>query len=115
MIDTPAQTASEQAVHKIKNAQQAIELAREAQLAEAVTQTAHQTREAVFSSLKEIFGEGDPKNPGQMKILVNRIPFICDDVRRIHSDIASIKNNITWGVRIVLTAVLLAVLKVVLL
>lgn len=113
MTDKNAQSASSEAVHKIKNAQQAIEIAREAQLAEAVAQTAKQTREAVFSSLKEIFGEGDAKDPEQMKILVRRIPILCTNIETMHTDIASIKSNITWGVRLVLGGVLLAVLKVI--
>lgn len=112
-MEKTAAEASAEAIHKTKGAQQAIELAREAQLAKAVEETAQRTKETLLEALKEVFGDSDTKDPEQMKVLVRRIPILCTNVEQMHTDIASIKDNITWGVRIVIGAVLLAILKVI--
>jgi len=111
---TNAQDASKEAVHKARNAAQAIEMAREAQLAEAIEKTAHSTKAAVLESLKEVFGDGDEKDPNQMRILVRRIPILCTNIQAMHEDIAEIKDGNKWLVRIVVGAVVLAVIKLVL-
>jgi hypothetical protein len=108
--------ASEHAAHKAKSAQMAVEIAREVQLAEAIKKTAEQTKEALIEGLKEVFGEGDEKrDPDQMTILVRRIPLICQDIKQIHSDVADIKDGNKWIVRIVVGAVIVAILKLVIL
>lgn len=113
--ETASEYASKEAVHKTKNAQAAIELAREVQLAEAIAKTASETKAALLEGLREVFGEGDEKrDPEQMQILIRRIPLICQDVRQIHVDVADIKGNLKWGVRTVIGAVLLAVMKLIL-
>lgn len=114
MEHTNPEQASAEAVHKAKNAAQAIEFAREAQLAKAVEDTALRTKEALLDGLREVFGDGDEKDPDQMKILVRRIPILCASVIQMHEDIKNINGNIKWGVRIVIGAVIVAILKLVL-
>lgn len=130
---TPGEQASEVAIHKAKNAQAAVELARELQLEEAIEKTAARTKEALIEGLTEVFGEGDQrKDPAKMQILIRRIPLICKDVRQIHvdmkemkddnkeandqikADVAKINDNIARGVWIILGAVLLAIINLVL-
>ena len=114
---TPGEQASAVAAQKTKNAQAAIETSREVHQAEMIGQT----KDIVIEALREVFGEGDKGASGEMNILVRRIPFICDDIKQIHKDnslttaaIEKINNNISKGVWIILTAVILAVLKLVL-
>lgn len=102
--ETLSQEAQD-AIHKQKNAAQAIESAREVQLAKAVEETALRTKEALLEGLKEVFGDSDALN-GEMKILVRRIPLICQDVKQIHSDISDIRDNIKWGVRVAIGALI---------
>lgn len=122
-MGTPAQDASKEAVHAVAGAAEAVEAARAAQLAEiseenkrvakaAALETAELTKTALVESLKEVFGEGD-RNDGQMVVLVRRIPILCTNVEQMHKAIESIQGNITWGVRIVIAAVFLALLKLI--
>ncbi len=109
------ESTSKEAIHAAKNAAQAIEVAREAQLAKTVSETVQRTKDALLEGLKEVFGDSDSSSPGQMKILVRRIPIICSEINQIHTDIADIKDNTKWIVRIVVGAVVLAMLKLVIL
>jgi Fe-S cluster assembly ATPase SufC len=117
-----AEDASKEAVHTAKNAAQAVEVARQTQMIEVAKAAAAETKIMLMESLREVFGEGDQKNPEQMQILVQRIPLICQDVNQIHVDIREVKdsvekinNNTVWGVRLILGTVILAILKVILL
>lgn len=114
-MDITAQEASAEAIHKTKNAAQAIETARELQLARAVEETAQKTKASLLEGLKEVFGESDSKDPDQMRILVRRIPILCTNIEQMHQDISSIQSNITWALRLIIGAILLAVLKLILL
>jgi len=104
MSDIELSPEASEAVHKARNAAQALELSREAQLIEI--------KKGLFEGLRQVFGEGD--NPAQMTVLVRRIPILCTNIDAMHKSIEKIETNMTWGVRIVLGAVLLGVLKVVL-
>lgn len=106
--------ASEIAAHKAKSAQAAVELAREVQLAEAIAKTAAETKQALLEGLQEVFGEGDEKDPSRMVVLVRRIPILCTNITQMQTDIASINDNQKWAVRIIIGAVILALLKLVL-
>lgn len=108
-------TAAKEAIHASKNAAQAVEMAREAQLATIVSQTAKETRAALLEGLQQIFGEGDEKDPEHMKIIYGKIPVLCIRVDAIDKNIAKINDNMTWIVRIVIGAVILGVLKVIML
>lgn len=69
---------------------------------------------ALTTALKKVFGESDAdRDPDQMVVLVRRIPILCTNVANMHAMIAEIKENITWGIRIVIGAVILAVLAMV--
>lgn len=108
-LKTESENASAEAIHKAKNAQAAIEVAREAQMLEMVEKTAQRTKESLLEGLKEVFAD-DNKDPEQMKVLVQRIPILCTSVLQMHADIAKINENLTWGVRIVLGAVIMGVM-----
>lgn len=105
--------ASAEAVHKAKSAQQAVEVARELQLAKAVEETAERTKKALLEGLKEVFGDSDSSNPEHMKILVRRIPILCTNVLQMHDDIKAMKDNQTWAVRIIIGLFIAAVAKLV--
>lgn len=118
---TTAHEASENAAHKAKSAQFAVELAREAQQRELVEQTALKTKEALLDGLKEVFGEGDSKDPSQMTVLIRRVPILCTNIEAMHQalertdiNVAKITDNQTWVVRIIVGAVAVALLKLVL-
>lgn len=106
------EVAKADAVDKAKDAQQAIEIARKAELAQTVADTAVATKAAILEGLREVFGDrNDPEDPDNMKVLVRRIPLICNDIAQIHSNISKINDNISWGVKIIIGAVILGVLK----
>jgi hypothetical protein len=68
-LQAQADDATAEAVHKAKNAQAAIELARQAQLASAVEAAAQKTKDALLEGLKEVFGDSDSEDPTRMKCL----------------------------------------------
>lgn len=105
--------ASAEAVHKAKNAAQAIEVARELQLAKAVEVTAQRTKQDMLEALKEVFGESDAKDPERMHVLVRRIPILCSSVLEMHSDIAEIKDNQKWATRAAVGALITILVGVV--
>jgi len=109
-----AEEASANAAHQAKTAQEAVEQSREVHLQEAIQKTALETKAALLEGLKEVFGEGDEHNSSQMRVLVRRIPILCQDIKAMHEDIAAINDNLKWAVRLVIGAILLAVVKLVL-
>jgi hypothetical protein len=68
------------------------------------------THDELVAAFREAFAVDKDESP----MLVQRIPLICQDIRTMKGDLAEIKDNIKWGVRIVLGAVLLALVGVVL-
>lgn len=108
-----AHEASAAAAHKAKSAQAAVELAREVQNEELVVRTAQKTKEALLQGLKEVFGD-DGDDPKQMRILVRRIPIVCTNIQNMHDDITDMKDNLKWGIRIILGCVILGVMKLIL-
>lgn len=104
-----------EAAHAAKNAQQKIELAREAQLTEIATRTAELTEQALLKGLQKVFGmDGGDRSDQEMKILVQRVPILCTMLVAMDKRIEKIDANLTWGVRIIVGAVLAAVLALVL-
>lgn len=95
-MSTEAEKASAEAVHITKNAQQAIETARQLQLEEILTsdKLSKVLEDAVVAALNR--GTAENKY-----IDVGRIPFICDDIRGIHLLMAVMNENLTLVKRIV--------------
>lgn len=89
-----AEAASSEAVHKAKNAAQALEFARQAQLNDAVERTAVRTKEQLLEALGEVFGNDNARDPAQMKVLVQKIPLLCQNVQQTHLDISEIKESL---------------------
>lgn len=88
-----AEAASAEAVHKQRNAAQALEVARQAQLADMVERTAVKTKETVLNALKEIFSD-DSKDPAQMRVIIQRVPLLCQSVAQTHQNIAEINEKL---------------------
>ncbi len=107
-MNTDAQVASAEAVHKAKNAAQAVEVARQEQLAEMVEKTAQRTKEQLLEGLREVFTNDVTKSPAEMQIMIQRVPILCTTVLQMHEDIADLKDNLKWGVRVILAAVVTA-------
>lgn len=82
---------SKEAVHKAKNAAQAIESAREVQAAKNVEETVQRTKQALLEGLKEVFELGNPKESEQMRVLWSRVPILCTHFEQVQQDISSIK------------------------
>lgn len=61
--------------------------------------------------LEDYFNQGVDK---KKFINTDRIPLICQDISNIHSDIRDIKDNQTWLVRLIIGAIVLALLGLVL-
>ncbi len=83
MTDITPEEASKEAVHAVKNAQQAVELARSIQLEE------HLSVEKMAEAFRRVLSDGvDGK---QRVILLKRIPIICNDILQIKADLGWIK------------------------
>jgi hypothetical protein len=108
--DATAEEAAAVAVHKAKSLQQAVETARELQTAEVIAETAKRVEASLLKGLREVFGDGDPKEPGQMKILVQRVPILCVAVKQTQDDIAEIKKNMDWAVKLIIGAVVVGLI-----
>ncbi len=80
-MESTAEQLSQDAIHSAKNAQQAIELARAAQL-----------QEAVESGIENFF----ETRKSDRFIDINRIPFICDDMKGMHSAMNDLATDLRW-------------------
>lgn len=63
-------------------------------------------REAVREELNATMGD-------RRYINLERVPLICQSIVRIDKTLEEVQNNITWAVRIIIGAVLLALLSLV--
>lgn len=61
--------------------------------------------------LDEYFNRGVDK---KKFIDVNRIPLICQDISNIHKSLDKIESSLDWAVKIVIGAVILALLGMIL-
>lgn len=84
---------AKEAIHQTRNAQQAVELAREVQNKQLVEDTALRTRDSVLEGLKEIFSD-DAKDPGKMTVLTQRVPLLCQNVEQTHKEIGEINTKL---------------------
>lgn len=60
-------------------------------------------RDAVSEELNSVMSD-------KRYINLERVPLICQSIVRIDSQLQSIQDNLVWGVRIVLGAVILALI-----
>lgn len=102
-LQTIAHEASADAVHQAKNAQQAVEVAREAQMVSAVA-----------VAVKQAFNIDDEEGRQKRFVDVSRVPLICQAIVGIDQRLKAIEANLTWGIRLVVGAVILALIYVVL-
>lgn len=126
------ENASSFAVEKTREAQEVVEKARLAGLnlanekAEQLIQKAGEMAEelkkasvhtddnivkALSVALRDVFGENE--NSGRF-IDTARIPLICQDLKGIHGEVSDIKDNLKWITRLIIGAVVLALMGLVL-
>lgn len=109
---TPEQALSEAAsvehIHAQSVATEAAEKARAAQIREIMQESDERMARIMTKALTEVFG---PEDTGAYANIV-RIPLICQDISALKKDVASINGNITWGVRIVIAAVVAGLLAI---
>lgn len=111
-------TTETDATNKTRLAAEGTTLVNEAQLVDLIERSTIRTKDALLEGLREVFSNEDTsQSPGKMSILVHRIPIICRDVLEIKSSVAAtnkavdkINDNLSRVVWIILTAVILAVL-----
>lgn len=101
------------AVHAVRDAQQAVEMARQAQLHEAVEKTAARTKESLLEGLKEVFGDSEAKDPAQMKVLVHRIPILCTRIDAMDKNIEELRDGQTFAIRAILGGIVSIIVAVV--
>lgn len=59
--------------------------------AELVMKTKDETQKMIVGSIKQAFGEGEEE---KKIMLMNRVPYICEDIKQIKAD----QQKIMWGV-----------------
>lgn len=105
------------AVHAQRDAAQAVEIARTKQIqdvADKVTEfipDEEQMARIVRTQVEHVLAQGTEH---EKSLILARVPFICQDIKNIDGRLMAIEGNLTWGIRIVLGAVIMAVLGVVL-
>ena len=67
-------------------------------------------RDEMLDILDEYFNRGVDK---KKFIDVNRIPLICQDISNIHIALKKIEDNVTWIVRLIIGAVVTALIGLV--
>lgn len=93
-----------------KIAAEAVETARKV-AKEILERTNEERKIEMLTTLDEYFNRGIDK---KKFIDVNRIPLICQDISNIHADIKEIKGTMNWITRLIIGAVVLALLGMVL-
>lgn len=99
--------ASHEAVERAKLAAEALEVARMAQL----NFNDSKMRDVLADVLRDVFGEKE--NSGRF-IDTSRIPLICQDIKGIHGTLDDIKDSMKWITRLIIGAVVLALLGLIL-
>lgn len=107
---THADVKSSEAVDKAAEAAAAVEVSRAEQIYAANLESEKRIEEAFIKALKAAF-KADDTDSGQKKFIdITRIPLICKDISQMQKDIEAMRNNTTWAVRIVIGAVILALI-----
>lgn len=86
-----AEAASKEAVHKARGAQQAVEIARAAQIELAINTSSKRTEDALVFALRKVFGENEKS--GRF-IDVSQIPLICKSIVDMHEKITEMKQDL---------------------
>lgn len=96
-----AESKTAEAINAASNAAEAIENARAAQMVSAFE-----------AALEKVFNIED--KGGQRRFVdVTRVPLICQAIVSMEARMGAIEDNLRWGVRIVIGAVILAVLALI--
>lgn len=103
--------ASKEAIVKAKEAAEAIEISRSTQMQDMLDRSDERITGLLSKVLKNVFGEYE--NSGRF-IDAAKIPLICQQINQLHDNVASIQDNIKWAARIIIGAVILALLALVL-
>ncbi len=94
---------------------EAIEAARAVQIETIVTKALAESSalsddrvtKSISTALRNVFNE----NVDTSRFIdVSRIPLICQNIDGLHSSVSNIEDNLKWGVRIVIGAVILGLL-----
>lgn len=104
-----AEQASVDAIIQTKLSQEAIENARLAQV--ELSEERH--FEMMVRALKTVFPDNDNQSDKEMQIYLPRIPLLCQQVLSMKTSIEKIDDNIAWVVRIIIGAVILALLTLI--
>lgn len=86
-----ADAASKEAIHKARGLQQAVEIARAAQIDSAIAANSRSTQDALVAALRQVFGENTES--GRF-IDVTKIPLICKSIVDIHNNLEEIKHSL---------------------
>lgn len=136
-----AESQSAEAINATKNAAEAVERARAAQLAAAVTLTEERMANIVKHQVENVLATGSEQ---EKSIILARVPYICQDIKNfnargerveqavqdiremledkyakksdmtsIHTNLDSLNDNVKWVVRLVIGAVIAALLGLV--
>ena len=112
-MDNTPEISSAEAVQKQKEAAEAIERARLQQIDTLNRESEARIATAISHAIKEAF-KSDEELGGERKFVdTAKIPLICNDIRGMKTDIGNINDNLKWAVRIVIGAVILALLTMV--
>ncbi len=88
-----SEEASAIAVHKVKNAQTAIELARQVQIDEAVQNSADKMTQNMGDIVQERIEHVLARGTEQEKsIILARVPYICQDIKSMNAVLSEIRN-----------------------
>ncbi len=108
------------AVHKTKNAQQAVEYAREMQNKQLVEETAARTEASVLKVIESVFGNDNETDPRQMRVIMQRVPLLCTNVDRMHiaidallEKVGALQDNQKWTSRAVMGGIVTVVVAVI--
>lgn len=138
---TLAESQSAEAINATKNAAEAVERARAAQLAAAVTLTEERMASIVKHQVENVLASGSEQDKS---IILARVPYICQDIKNfnargerveqavreilemledkyakksdiipIHKNLDGLNDNVKWVVRLVIGAVIAALLGLV--
>lgn len=104
----------DESTERSKNASSIADIARSVEHDQIAEKAAEKAKAAVMEAIQEVFGYSDKSaDSPEMTVLIRRIPLICQDVKQIHADIADIKGNTKWVVRLIIGAVVIGVLGLV--